>query len=72
MSIEVTPKKEVKGNAQFFGDAFGMSAIINLEPGQKWYAAHSKGYWHLRKKRSGIELRLTDAAMNRLFEEAKK
>ncbi len=67
----VTPKREIKGNAQFYGDAFGMTAMIHFVPGQVWNAEHSKGYWHLRKKGAGVELRLTDAAMNRLFEETK-
>ena len=70
--IVVTPKKEICETAQFFGSAFGMLAIAHLSPGQKWNARRSGKYWFLSKKRTGIELRLTDAAMRRLFEEVQK
>lgn len=72
MKIVVTPKKEVKGNAQFYGEAFGMTAIVSLTPGQVWDADFRKGYWTLRRKGKGVELRLTETAMNRMFEEAKQ
>jgi hypothetical protein len=69
MKILATPKKQIRENAQFYGDAYGMTAIVDLVPGQKWNAAKSGGYWHVTKRGAGIELRLTDAAMWRLFEE---
>lgn len=72
MKIVVTPKKKIAETAQFYGDAYGMTAIVRLEPGQKWYAEHSGAYWFLRKKGTGIELRLTNAAANRLFEEVEE
>ena len=71
MSITVTPKKHIRENAQFYGDAFGMTAVVNLSPEQKWNARKYDGYWHVTKKGAGIELRLTDAAMGRLFEVVK-
>ncbi len=71
MKRTVRPKKNISEKAQFYGDAFGMTAIVSLAPDQIWNAEHSDGYWHLRKKGTGIELRLTELAMSRLFEEVK-
>lgn len=72
MKKTVTPKKAFKGNAQFYGEAFGMTAVVILVPGQIWNAESRKGYWILRKNGSEIELRLTEAAADRMFEEVRQ
>lgn len=72
MKITVTPKVNVKATAQFFGTAFGTTAFLRLEHGQMWSAERRKGYWFVTEKSPGFELRLTESAMNRLFEEVKK
>ncbi len=68
----VKPKKEAKELHQMFGDFFGMSVELHLQDGQKWKAKKSAGYWWLSRKGTGLRLRLTNAAMWRLFEEVKE
>ena len=71
MNIVVTPKAEIRVNAPFYGDASGMTAFVSLAHGQKLIAQKSGRYWIVSKKGALIGLRLTEAAMGRLFEEVK-
>lgn len=68
--IIVHPEKESTILCQTYGDSFGMSVELHLQKEQKWKAKKSGGYWWLSRKGTG--LRLTDAAMNRLFEEVEE
>lgn len=68
----VTPKESIRQTTQCYGDEFGMSVKVCLPLGQKWEAHKKNGYWWLTRKGCTLELRLTDAALNRLFEEVDK
>lgn len=69
--IVVRPKNESTSLCQTYGDSFGMSVELRLQKKQKWKAKKSGGYWWLSRKGTGLRLRLTDAAMSRMFEEVK-
>ncbi len=57
---------------QTYGDSFGMSVELHFQKEQKWKAKKHGGYWWLSRKGTGLRLRLTDAAMDRMFEEVKE
>lgn len=65
----VTPKADRKEVAQMYGDMLGVSVELNLVRGQKWTATATAGYWWLRRSGSNARIRLTDAALKRLFVE---
>lgn len=65
----VVPKKSISTMVQCYGDEFGTSIKMSLPLGQKWEAHKKSNYWWLTRKGCTLELRLTDAALNRLFEE---
>lgn len=60
-------KKKITENSQCFGDLFGVTVTIELDPNQTWYVQKRAAYWYAHRK-GGVLLRLTDAAFNRLFE----
>lgn len=65
--IKVKPVKNIsKETAQFYGDLFGVSAVIELKESQIWKAYKKQNYWYIQG-RGEFCLRLTDAAFNRLF-----
>lgn len=66
----VRPKKDSLIHEQCYGDMFGMTVEVSLHREQKWTAKKADGYWWLTRKGTGTKLRLTDAAMGKLFEEA--
>jgi hypothetical protein len=57
---------KIVGTAQFYGDMFGTSAVIDIAPGAKFNVRRSGGYYWVSRK-SGFSLRLTDAAFSRFF-----
>lgn len=68
----VVPRKSVCTTAQCYGNEFGMSVKVCLPLGQKWEAHKKCGYWWLTRKGFTLELRLTEAALKRLFEEERR
>lgn len=68
MIIAVTPRETSVKITQFYGDYFGMSAVLRLEKGVQWKARKSGRYWILTRKGNATSLRLTPTALNHLFE----
>lgn len=68
--IVVRPKADAVVHEQCYGDMFGMTVEVTLRKEQKWNAKRSNGYWWLTRKGTGTRLRLTDTAIEKLFEEA--
>lgn len=61
------PKEPFSVLTQCYGELFGMSISVDLSPDQKWKVKKFDGYYWLSRK--GVaRLRLTAAALNRLFE----
>lgn len=64
----VTPKSKRIAMAECYGEQFGVHMETNLDPKQKWIAKKDGRYWWLSRKGSPTRLRLTGAALRRLFE----
>ena len=64
-----TPKSKMLAVGDCYQGHYGMRIETNLTPGQKWNAKKLHGnYWQLSRKGSATQLRLTEAAMQRLFD----
>lgn len=63
--IVCKPKRNISSMNQCYGELFGVSVEVKLIANQYWTAKKSQGYWRLKCK--GLNLRLTDAAFDRLF-----
>lgn len=65
------PKTKITELGQLYGDCFGVSVLLRLDPSQKWTITNKdKRYFVLAKK--GQAIRLTHAAFNRLFDEVEE
>ena len=67
MGVIARAKASVAECAQCYGGFFGMSVVVTLSPFQKWKVRKSGGYYWLTRK-GGMKLRLTEAALCRLFD----
>ena len=67
--IIMSPKKDAVNLCPTY--EFGMCVELNLHKEQKWKAKKRGGYWWLSRKGSALRLRLTEAALRRLFVEIK-
>ena len=66
--IVVRPKIDTcLETAQFYGDLFGVSALLKLNTKQIWKAHKSGKYWVIKGK-GDFQMRVTESAMNKLFE----
>ena len=65
--IVVTPKTDLTKTAPMYGSMSGVAVQLFLKQGQKWTATKHAGYWWLRRKGSGVRLRLTDPALDEFF-----
>lgn len=64
-----TPKSKMLAVGDCYQGHYGMRIETKLTPGQKWTAKRLHGrYWQLTRKGSATQLRLTEAAMQRLFD----
>ena len=62
-------RKNIRLYGDCNGEFTGIKIIVGLAPGQRWKGEKKEHYWYLTRKNSGCCLRLTDAALNRFFEE---
>lgn len=64
------PKKEINESGHLYGDCFGVTLYLQIDPSQKWTITNQGGgYVVLAKK--GQRIRLTYAAFNRFFDEVR-
>ena len=69
MSYIATAKETIHPVAQFYGrDMTGVSIQLHIRPRNRWTAKQAGGYWYLTRPRGAYVLRLTDAALRRLFD----
>lgn len=68
MKRVAVPKIKITESGQLYGDCFGVTMFLRIDPSQKWTITNQdRRYVVLAKK--GQILRLTHAAFNRLFKE---
>lgn len=64
----VTPKSNTTATAECYGLQFGIHMETTLNKEQKWTAKKDGRYWWLSRKGCPTRLRLTGAALRRLFD----